>query len=815
MKIYLLSIAFILLFTGHTTLLLAQTRLSAVVRNKTGQTLEAATVLLHRQKDSSILRTAVTNRSGQFEFSKIIQGSYFLSVTSIGYENYTGDVLSVDSMTPAKVIADIILSPAAKDLRSVSVVTQRRFIEWKMDKVVVNVNSSPFFNPGQSALDVLERSPGLNIDYGNNTLSLNGRQGTTVYINGRISYLSGQDLINYLRGLPAGTLDQIELITQPSAKYDAAGSGGVVNIILKKNQADGLYGSFTTSAIVGYYFKTRDNIVLDWRKGRYNLNFAYGISDNRNFNDQHILSSFRAGYGSPFSQFQDYQTSAISKNISHTPRLSVDYQASKNTSLALNLTSLFSSNTTVTNGPIDLYDSLHHLTRQEEFINTTKSPVSNFGVNLDLQQKLDKKGKELSADADYIFYHSPGIQNSDNYHGLVPSQIDIYAFKSDYSQPFHLKHQALSDATDAKFEAGIKSSYVRTDNDASYTVFDTVSQKWQPDTALTNHFIYSENINAGYIDISEQLNKKWSVKLGVRAEQTISHGYEKVQNNRFRKNYFQLFPTAYIGYTPNDLHSFTLSYGRRMDRPGYVDLNPFRYIINQYSIREGNPSLQPEFVNNIEVTYHYKNDFTFWGNYVHINNMFSRVFKSSGQDNDLITIQTKENVQSRRNIFLFFFYNKTLTKWWNANWTIALINSRLTDPTNTGAPLDKVTVFRFDFNNQFPLGKGWGLDLRGNYAGRRLEGIRIYALASGSGSVGINKKLMKNKGLITMNINDPFSLYKPGQTSEAATFFIKTTNHPESRYLTMTFNYRFGSAKQQQRRKSDGSAEDEQRRANF
>lgn len=811
----------------------AQTRtgpISGTIRGRDGKALEAATVLLHRQKDSVISRTAVSDKHGGFIFHGVATGTYFLSVTSIGFETYRSGPIAADSGSSDRVLPDIVLSPAARNLQAVSV-TDKRFVEWKLDKLVVHVATSPFFDPGQSTVDVLERSPGINIDYMSNTISLNGRAGTAVYINGRISYLSGADLINYLRGLPAGSLDQIEIMSQPSAKYDAGGSGGAINIVLKKNQANGVFGSITTSVILGFYPKTRDNFLLNWRKDKFNLNFSYGFSDYKSFNDQHILSSFRSDYGVAFSQYQDYRNSVISTNLSHTPRLALDYQASKNTSLGLNLTGLFSSNKSNTNGPINLTDSLHSLIRKEAFSSLADNPVSNPGVNLNLQQKLDGKGKELSVDADYLHYHSPGSQSSYNYpydqagnplapyllNGDFPAGVNIYAFKSDYSQPFHFGRgkPATTGTGENKLEAGFKSSYVRTDNDAQYTLYDTLQKQWQPDTALSNHFIYSENINAAYVNIGKQLNKKWSVEAGARAEQTLSRGNETTQGNRFTRKYFQVFPTLYVGFSPNEVHSFTLSYGRRTDRPSYQDLNPFRYYINQYNIRQGNPNLQPESVNNFEFSYHYKSEFVVWLDYIKFDNLFSRIYTSSGTGNDLITILTKENVASRRNIFLFFFYNKALTKWWNTNWTVATVNSRIADPVDKGNPIDQVMVYRFDLNNKFSLPKGWGLELRGNYAGRRLEGVHIYALASGYLSLGVNKKVLQGKGTLTANLNDALDLYRPGQTSEGSGFFTQTDNHPESRYLTLTFNYRFGKAKQQQQRKSDGSAEDEQRRVNF
>ena len=792
-------------------------RISGVVRSKDGLAVEAATVLLHR-KDSVVVRTAVTNALGGFSFGGVAFGRYFISVSSVGYAGISGGLVEVGASTPEA--QELVLTHTARDLKEASVVSEKPFLQWKMDRLVVDVGASPFVTPGLSALDVLERSPGISIDPMTSLISLNSRPGTVVYINGRHSYLSGQDLLNYLRGLPAGSLDLIEIMSQPPAKYDAAGSAGVINIILKKNQADGVYGSVTASGLYGFYFRTRDNLLLDWRKDKVNINFSYGVTDNKGFADQHILSWFRTGYGVPFSQYQDFATSTITTPVSHTPVLSVDYQASKNTSLGANLTGLFTSSHSVTDGPVLLYDSLGRLVQHTDFISGAKNPVAHYGINLNLQQKLDKKGREISVDADYLYYHSPGSQYSDNYsylsdgsalapylvNGDIPSQVDIYAFKTDYDQPLRL-------GEGAKLEAGLKTSYVRTNNDAQYTQYDTTQGKWQPDAGLTNHFIYTENINAAYLTVSKELSKKWSAEVGVRGEQTISKGDEQVQGNRFSRNYFRLFPTAYIKYAPNGKHDFNLSYGRRLDRPNYQDLNPFRFVLNQFSVREGNPALQPEYVNNFELSYNYKGDITVWLDYIKFDNLFARVVKSEGQGNDWITIQTKENVAFRRNIFLFVFYHKALAKWWNVNWLTGLINARLSDPANTGDAIDQITVFRLQMGNQFSLGGGWSVDLRGDYVTRRLEGIRIYALPSGSISAGVNKKMLNNKGTLTAFVNDIFDQFRPGQTSEAAGFFMKTTNHPETRYLTLTFNYRFG--KQKQQRQWSAGADDEQRRVNF
>ena len=800
MRTILLLVSFSLFFYAGP----AQSRVAGVVRDREGRELEAATVLLHRGSDSAVVRSAVTDKAGEFLLKRVLPGRYFAVVTSVGYVGYTSGMFGVDSGV-SKDLA-IELTRAAGGLAAATVVTRKPFVEWKLDKMVVNVESSPFFTPGMSALDILERSPGIEVDYINNRIGLVVKPGTVIYINGRRSYLSGGDLLNYLRGLPAGAIEQVEIMSQPSAKYDV-GSGGVINIVLKKNQADGLLGSVTASTVFGYYFKDRDNLMLDWRHDKVNLNFTMGYSDNKTYNDQHTLSSFRAGYGSPFSQYQEYQTSSVSDSRSYEPQLAVDYQVSPHTSLGVVVQGLFSDNRSSVGGLVNVLDSLKQSVQQQPVPTYTHNTVSNPGVNVNWQQKLGA-GRELTADADYLHYHSPMIQQSYLLNGMLPSDIDIYAFKSDYSQKLGGASKPIT------FEAGVKTSYVRTDNNSFYTQYEVVQKDWVTDSALNNHFIYSENINAGYANLGWQFSHKWSAELGVRAEQTVAQGQELVQGGNFRHSYFNAFPTGYAGFTPNDKNSFSLSYGRGIGRPRYTDLNPFRYVINQYNVREGNPNLQPDFSNSFEFQYHFKSELMVGLYFYRFDNEAARVYELEGQGDSLISVLTRRNAGFRRNIFLFLGYTKGLTKWWNASWQVVGINARVYDPVNTGYTVDNLTGCKIVFNNQFQLGHGWSADLRGYYATRWMEGIRIYQTPVWNNSVGINKKMLKDKGTLTVNMSDPFHVYRPGQITDATDFFIRTDMRTESRLLTVTWNYRFGKAKQQQRHEG-GSADDEQRRVNL
>ncbi len=787
------------------------------VNGSNNSPLDAATVLLLKQKDSSVAKAAVTDRQGRFIMSKIAWGKYILTASAAGYQDFKTALLILDSSNHDLAMPVISLSPSVKNLGNVSVTTQRPFLERKIDKLVVNVSSSPV-NAGQSALDVLERSPGVIIDE-NENISLNGKQGTAIFIDGKISYLAGHDLANYLRGLPAAQLDQVEIITQPSSKYDAEGISGIINLKLKKNQNNGFSGGITTTAIFGKYFKTRDNLTLNWKKGKLNTTASYGISDTRNFSEQHTMREFRTDYSVPFNSYLDQNLYVVNGSIPHNVRITADLAASKNTTIGAVVTGFFALNKPGVSGRSDQFDSLHTPVSYTLSTTTPHNTISNAGFNLNLLQKLDKKGKELTADADYVFYHNLNQQVTENdlynmggvlqdafiLRNHIPLGLDIYSFKSDYSQP--LKKEG-------KLEAGIKNSYVKTDNDGQYSQYDQQLKKWVADTGLSNHFIYRENINAAYVNYNQKLGKKWSLQTGLRWEQTIAKGNQLTKRVQFEKNYSELFPTIYIRYAPDDKHTFTASYGRGINRPGYQELNPFLYYIDKFNAREGNPDLKPFFSNDFELAYNYNNQLNIAAGYTHIKNAYGVIFRNELQGTDHVLVQQRGNIAFRRFINFSVDYNRAIKKWWKFTGSAFAFNNYFAAYSDPALPASSATVLILNISNQFPLKKGWTLDASGVYRSKRLEGGYVHVLPSYYFSAGVSKKLMKNKATLTLNMNDPFWLLRSNLYSEQSSFYTRTNSKPENRWLTMTFNYRFGKSVNQKRRDT-GSSQDEQNRAGF
>ncbi|HEY2727012.1 MAG TPA: outer membrane beta-barrel family protein, partial [Parafilimonas sp.] len=740
-----------------------------------GKSVEAASLSLLKTKDSSLVKLEISDKQGNFEFDNIKSGNYFLQANVVGYKKSFTPAFEVTNKNVK--IDEIKLAEDEKQLANVNVTATRPLVENKIDKTVVNVDASTT-NTGLSALEVLEKSPGVTVDNDGN-IKLKGKQGVIIMIDGKPAYLSGQDLTNYLRNLPANQLDQIELMTQPSAKYDASGNSGIINFKTKKNKNNGFNGSITSSQIIAIYFKNTNSFNFNWRHGKINLFGNYGYSAWKGFNDIYINRSFRENRGDPFYSYYQQHTYGRYSDYPLDFKTGLDYFINDKTTVTFTLDGLADNSRFNSTSRSNIYDAEKKFLQYNDAVSNNYTPWTNFGFDLNLQKKL-KKGAELDLDGDYIFYYTHGKDPSQNYlynpdgtlalvpdepnpyflNGNLPAHIDIYSFKADFSQP--LKNNVT-------FEAGIKSSYVKTDNDAQYTLYDSITDKWNYDSTRSNHFIYKENINAAYVNFQKQF-KKLSVQLGLRAEQTIANGEQKVESDNFRKNYVSLFPTSYFSYKLNDNNTLGLSYGRRVERPSYQDLNPFQFQLDRFTYQQGSPDLQPQFSHNIELSYNYKGDLNITANYTSIKDIINDVLITKVINGYDYTFQTKENIASNRNIGLAINYGKQLNKWWNINVFANVYNNKYVGVIDTEHINLNVTAASFNISSQFTFNKGWKAEVTGFYTTKDLVSSDILAQPIGMFALGGSKSVLKNKGTIKVNFRDPFYLMHFNGTTDLNSF---------------------------------------------
>jgi iron complex outermembrane recepter protein len=789
-------------------------KISGAVNDESGKALAAATVSLLKAKDSALVKLAVTDKSGRYDFINVKEGKYLLSFTSVGFgKQYSSSLTVAGNEVEVPAVA---LMPTAADMSGVTVAARKPFIESKIDRTIVNVEASPS-SAGATAMEVLEKSPGVTVNT-DGVVSLRGKAGVVMMVDGKPTYLSATDLANLLKNMPASALDQIEIMTNPSSKYDASGNAGVINIKTKKGRAAGWNGSITLGATTSIYRinnttyfmpKSQNSFNFNYKKGKYNFfgnynpNYFRGrntMTFDRNFTENGV----NTGSSEQVTRFKF-------GNNNHTLKLGLDYAADKKNTFGVVVSGFVFDGHPTPVSTQTLKDATGGTT--SVIVSRTDNNISfkNFTGNLNWKHTFDSAGKELTADFDYVKYantsdmllasefYNGGYQRTGDLllKGHLPSSINIFSFKSDLTIPYK----------GGRLEAGVKSSFVSNDNEVDYKrqLFD---KSWAPDSR-SNHFIYDENINAAYVNANKQLGK-WSLQGGLRVENTVAKGNQVTNDSTFRRNFTNLFPSAFVSYGINKNNQLTLSYSRRITRPNYRDLNPFTFFLDSLTYQVGNPYLLPQFTHNMELSYAFKSRFIVTVNYNNTSDVISQILRQNNEKK--ITFLTAENVAKFRNIGLSITAPVTLTKWWNTNLFTNIYNNHYQGVYNT-KPLDVgFTAFSANLTNTFQLGKGLTTELSGFYRYRTVEQLAVvkplYQM-----SLAASKQIMQGKGTVRLNVRDPFAWMRFNGENKYGDIDMRFNNRPDTRQVTATFTLRFGkSTPQSQPRRRNSSSQEEQSR---
>jgi hypothetical protein len=787
-------------------------KVSGTVVDGSTKIVESATITLLRAKDSSVAKMSVADKTGKFSFDGIAEGSYLVSISAVGHQKGYSETFEVNAANSAVVLKTIELVPVAKSVAGVTVNSKKPLIEQKLDRTVVNVEAS-VTNVGNSALEVLEKSPGVSVDKDGN-ISLKGKQGVVIYIDGRPSYLSGADLANMLRSMNASQLEQIEIMTNPPAKYDAAGNSGVINIKTKKNKQFGYNGSITTGYTQGRYARFNEGVNFNYRNGKVNLFTNLNYNRNHRSEELYITRNFRETSTKDILSKFDQASKMINQNHFYSAKVGLDYSVSKKTTLGVVVNGFYNPSTWESNTNTLIYDPNDVLTAQTKAATRNDEKWKNFSSNFNLRTVLDSAGQELTTDLDYIQYRSTSVQPlTSSYYdatgnlkqapdlllGNLPQDITIYSGKADYTLPLK---------KGAKFEAGVKTSFVKTDNNASY---DSVKNgQLVHDYNRSNHFVYEENINAAYVNYSRPFSKKFSGQFGLRVENTNAKGDQLTTGVKFKRNYTQLFPTAYLQYSANEKNSFVINYGRRINRPDYESLNPFIHFLDRYTFEQGNPNLKPQFAHNIELSHTYKGFLTTTVNYTTTDDIIQQVIEQNENTNE--TFIKKANIASLKQVGLSISAYKQITKWWSGNIYVNVYNNHFKGVVNNNDISIGVTGLMMQVQQQFKWGKGWGAEVSGFYRTKGVEGV-IFIQPIGQVNAGFSKQILKNKASVRLNVRDIFAGGVFKGYSKYGNVDAQFKNVNDSRAVSLSFTYRFNKGKLKAgNNRKNGGASDEQNR---
>jgi hypothetical protein len=787
-------------------------KISGLVKDEQGKGLEKTTVSLLRAKDSSVVKLSVTGNDGRFSVQSVF-GNFLVSISHVGYKPQYSKPFEVsgDVEIPA-----IQMAKAAASLQGVTVTTQKPMIEVKADKTILNVEGT-INSTGSDALELLRKSPGVTVDKDDN-VSLLGKNGVQIYIDGKPTPLSGADLTAFLKNLHSSQIEAIEIITNPSAKYDAAGNAGIINIRLKKNKAFGTNGSVNAGYAIGVYPKYNTGISLN------NRNKNFNIFGNYNFNKAHNDGLFNL-YRQQLDTIFDQKNNMDMHNTNHGFKAGVDYYATKKSTFGILVNGSFGDNESATSSktPI-IYKPTGITNRILTANNSSKAERNNVNLNLNYRF-VDTAGHELNVDADYGLYRirtdqiQPNIYYTPDmiseisrtiYNFLSPTDIDIYTIKADYEQNFK----------GGKLGAGVKFSLINTSND--FGRYNVNGNSKALDIDRSNHFNYKENINALYLNFSKTYKKGISLQAGLRLENTNNTGdsyplqvngsIDNSGKKTVKRNYTNLFPSAALTFNKNPMKQWTISYSRRIDRPAYQDLNPFEFKLDEYTYQKGNTSLRPQYTNSISLSNVYKYKLTTSLNYSHVADVFTQLVDTAEKSKAFIT---KKNLATQDNISFtmsYPFIYKNYMLFTNFSTYYAMYKA------DFGGGNRKINLNVFSYNIfmqhslKFGKKKAWSAELSGFYNAPTVWQGTFKSKPIWSIDGGLQKTILKGKGTLKTSVSDIFKSLKFKGTSNFAGQSLTASGNFESRQLKLNFTYRFGSNQVKGARNRKSASEDEQKR---
>jgi outer membrane receptor protein involved in Fe transport len=797
------TLIFIWLLIFFSSMLSAQTTLqnftlSGNIRSDKAEQMEISLL----DADNKLIKTEIADSGGRFSFNNVKEGTYHLKISRNGSEVYHAENISLTENT---VLPSIDLN--VKSIEGVTITKTKPLIERQEGKMIMNVENS-IASTGSSAFEVLEKAPGVNID-SNDNIILRGKGNLLVQIDGKNTPMTGSDLANYLKGIPSSTIEKIEFITNPSSKYDAAGSA-IINIKLKKEQRKGTNGSISTSLGTGKYVKNNNSFSINHRNKKVNIFGNYSFAYREAYNGLVLDRNFY--------EANNFQKAYIQDNYmkfrfnSHVAKTGMDYYLNDKNVLGFSVgfvSNKFNvngdnSNLTLGSGRLPLSSFTTE--------NRSNDRWTNISLNLNHKYMIDSLGSEISTDFDYINYSNSSLQSFDTrtheiasgmdnleiIKGDMDGKLNIYSLKSDLTKNFK---------NDWKLESGIKTSFVKTDNDLKF--FNASTGTSIPDLSKTNHFIYEENINAIYGNASKKW-EKFKVTGGVRLENTNVKGTQLATSQINKRNYTQLFPSAVISYDLTEKSNLEANFSRRITRPSYNQLNPFKFYLDPTTLKAGNPDLNPLITMNYELTYGLSNKYFATLSYSKNSDNITDILKPVVENGQNITVQTIENLNSASYFGLYLIAPVKVTQWWDMNNSANFYYGSYTgNVSNT--EINNKGNFTFNINSihSFKLGNGFTAEVTGNYRARE-----IYAFLNVSPNWYLNigaQKKFKNNSILKFSFNDVFFTSNiKGQTvynGYIENFAVKR----DSRVVTLAYTYNFGSSKNGQPRKT-GGAEDLKRR---
>ncbi|MDT0559147.1 TonB-dependent receptor [Ichthyenterobacterium sp. W332] len=760
-------------------------------------------VSLFNEDKSRFIKAAIAENDGSFIIENIKAGRYLITINSLGFKDYQSPVFEVKSSL--KDLGNINMISESETLDEVVIKAEKPMVQVLADKTVFNVQNT-INAAGDSGFELLRKAPGVIID-NNDNLIVEGKTGVLVYIDDKPSVLRGQDLVNYLKTIQSSDIDAIEIITQPSSRYDAEGNAGIINIKFKRDKSLGVNGTVSSGLTYGEFARINNSASFNNRNKKTSF---YGTLSNRFGESLSFINLFRTQNGAIF----DAQTETVFDNNSNNIRTGFDWYANKKSTFGIILSGNFNRSDSNSDSRTPITDVGSNSPDQVLIAGSdTDSKTSNIYLNTNYRFNTEK-GVSLNVDLDYGAYSSDrdNLQPNQYFNGnetqiisetinymLTPIDINLITAKVDYEQ----------NALKGKIGFGVKFSKIVTDN--QFDFFDRINGQDIINEDRTNDFEYDEQINALYVNYNKQY-KKFNFQVGLRIENTISDGIltslQDDQNDRVKRNYTDWFPSGGITYQMNQKNSLALTYSRRIQRPNYQSLNPFEYKIDELSFRRGNPFLQPQYTDNLKLSHTYNYRLTTSVSYSFISDFFAQVTEAVGDDQNFIS---QRNVANQKIINLGISYPTSLNKWWSVYFSLNAYRS-IYEATNEDFLEISQNTMSFYAQNTFKLPKGFRAEVSGWYSSPSVWGGTYQTKSLGSLNIAVQKKFFDDKLTARLAFNDVLFTSPWQGDTQFGDLTINGDGGNDSRQVRFNLIYNFGRNEIKKARSRETGLEDEKNR---
>lgn len=758
------------------------------------QPVEGAVVHLLSARDSSLFKTEISDARGAVEGTLPPETTRFLMVVNaLGFAEWRG---SSDALLPDNTLQ---LTPVSADLKEVTITARKPMFEVKSDKLVFNVQNSTLAT-GNTALELLRKSPGVIVDQ-NDNIALRGKNGVRIYIDGKPSPLGNADLAAQLQAMQASDIEAIEIIANPSARYDAAGNAGIINIRLKKNKNYGVNGTISTGLTQGRYLRNNNNVSLNYRNRQINLFGTYGNNFGKSWN---FFDFYRRQNGLIFDQ----KTESTWAGNNHNYKAGVDWFLAKNHTLGVVVNGFANQTVATANTTAPVYLENAPNVPIELLLSGSSRRGNRDNLNTNLNYQWAANERSLNVDADYGTYdlwanetvpnryvavNNPNeIIREVDFYSETPTDIDLYSVKMDWEQAFGKK---------ITWSAGAKTARVRTDNTFTFLENNV------PDPTRSNQFVYDEAIHALYTQTRFSAGK-WEGQLGLRAENTRSEGNLRTANDiadkNVRRNYLDLFPSASAAYSAGENHRWGISYSRRIDRPVYADLNPFEYRLNELTYFKGNPFLLPQYTHTAEVSHTWKWTLNTSLSYSYVNNYFANLSDTIEERRSFLR---KENFDDQRVWNLTSSYPFQI----NARWSgFATATASYTAYRANFAPGKTIDIQNYAVSTyaqtSYRLGRGFSVELSGSYNTPSVWGGTYRNRVFWFMDAGAQYK--NDRFSVRMVLGDVFQSMRWRGVAEFGGLYAVASGGWDSRQLRLNATYNFGKTTVKDARQRKSATED-------